>query len=262
MKLLHQGNHLLSFSYRHSLDFPVHLHNALELTFLTAGSTTVIYGSKRIPLAPGALFIAFPNQVHGYENSAGAEGYVLIVPTTPYLTAYLSDLDGKLPANPLLPKGHWEHTGIPQLMEILYQDWGCVSQHVIQGYLLAIVGKLLPLLVLQASPSGCADALQSVLHFLNDHYTEPLTRKTIAQAVGYNESHISHIFSDTLKITLTEYITSLRINDALELLKSTSLTISQIALSAGFGSIRSFNRVFLRQTGMTPTEYRNHTHSL
>ena len=71
---------------------------------------------------------------------------------------------------------------------------------------------------------------------------------------GYqNESYISHLFSDTLHTTLTDYITALRVNDAVELLTNTDWTIGRIAEELGFGSVRSFNRAFLKRMGMPPT---------
>lgn len=259
MRLLHQGNQTLRLSYRHQLDFPIHLHNALELVWLTAGQSTAVYGGERIPLSPGELFIAFPNRTHGYEGSAGAEGYVLIVPMTPYLEPFRGMLEEKVPETPVLHKGQWEHTGVDKLLEMAAMDTPTASEKVMQGYILLILGKLLPLLSLKDAGSASSDATQALLLFINHHYAEPLSRQDIAQAIGYNESYISHIFSDVLHTTLTDYITSLRMQDARRLLTDTRLTVSQIALSLGFGSIRSFNRIFMKQTGMSPTAYRTKT---
>lgn len=256
MKLLHQGDHRLVISYRHHLDFPVHLHNALELVFLTAGHTTVVSGGKRRGLSAGDVFVAFPNQVHSFEDSDGVAGFVLIIPVNTWLSAFSSTLEQTVPENPILPKGTWEHTALPQLVELAYRDRESAPKQVIQGYLLVIVGKLMELLTLGETPTGSADVLQALLVFLNENYTQPLSRKAIAKAVGCNESYISHIFSDAFKITLTDYIASLRIGDALHLLSQTSMSVSQIGLLLGFGSIRSFNRAFQKQMHMSPTEYR------
>lgn len=256
MKLLHQGNQKLILSYRQNFDFPMHLQNALELVWVTAGQTTVIYAGERRTLFPGDIFIAFPNQTHGYENSIAAQGYLLIVPMTPYLESFRSTLESQLPKSPVLKKEQWAHTAVGQFLEMAAKDAPNASQKVMQGYVMLILGKLLPLLSLQDSQSASSNATQALLLYINHHYTEPLTRQDIARAIGYHESYISHIFSDVLHTTLTDYITTLRLDDARRLLTDTRLTVSQIALSLGFGSIRTFNRVFLRQTGATPTAYR------
>ena len=257
MKLIYQGKQDLVISYRTWLDFPVHLHNALEIVFLTEGQSTVLSGGKRRILGAGEVFVAFPNQVHSFENSCDIRGYVLIVPVKAYLGIYQSVMEQKVPEDPILPKGTWEHTALPQLLELAYRDRETASNQVMQGYLLVIVGKLLELLQLKDMPSGSADVLQALLLYLNKNYNQPLNRKTVAKAVGCNESYISHVLSGTLKITLTDYITSLRIGDALHLLSETAMPVSQMALSLGFGSIRSFNRAFQKQMHMSPTAYRN-----
>lgn len=259
MKLLHQGNHQFRFFMPKTLDYPIHLHNALEVVFLTRGSATVLYGSSRIALTAGDVFVCFPNQIHGYENSHAVEGYVLIVPIAPYLTVLSGTLEQKRPVTPLLSKGQWEHTGLLQLLDMAYREQEQVSKTVMQGYLFVTVGKLLALLSLTEAPGASADVLQAVLRYLHDHYTQPITRKTIAKAVGCNESYLSHVFTDTFDLTLTDYIVSLRIGDALEMLTNTTQSVSQIALSLGFGSIRSFNRAFLARMHMSPSAYRNST---
>lgn len=259
MKLLHQRNHQVQFFKSASFDYPIHLHNALEMVVVTGGSSCVLYNGSRIRLAAGDIFVCFPNRIHGYENSADVQGYVLIIPVNPYLNAFSGILEQKCPADPLLRRGQWEHTSLLELLNMAYREKDQASKAVMQGYFLVIVGKLLPLLTLVDTPAGNADVLQSVLRFLNDHYTQPVTRKSIARAVGCNESYISHVFADTFRTTLTDYITALRIGDALELLTNTTQPVSQIALSLGFGSIRSFNRAFLRQMHMSPTAYRNAT---
>lgn len=256
MKLLHQGNHELRLSHRNNLDFPVHLQNAMEVVVMTSGQSTAICGSRRYLLSEGDLFVAFPNQVHGFENSGSSAGYVLIVPVSPNLSAYHTLLEQKVPAEPVLRKKALEGTNLMALLEMAYQEWSRASKNLQQGYVLVLTDKLLSLLTLVDAQPVSGDALQSVLRFLNDHYREPLTRRSIARAVGYNESHLSHVFSQVLDTTLTDYITTLRINDALSLLTGTDLPVSQIALQLGFGSIRSFNRCFHRKMRLSPTAYR------
>ena len=100
------------------------------------------------------------------------------------------------------------------------------------------------------------EALRNILMYIDEHYTETISRKDIAKAVGYNESYISHLFKQTVKTTLSEYIYSMRVYDAAQLLMKTDLPITQIVSQLGFGSIRNFNRVFLSHTGFNPRDYR------
>lgn len=255
MKLLHQDTDQIRFHHRETLDFPQHIHDVLELIFVHKGTATAVRGNQRYDLKPGDLFVAFPNEPHGYENSRDIESDVLIVPVTPYLSPWRNQVSQKIPAVPVLPSDQWQHTEIPALLELIRPIRLKLSPPVLQGYAMAIVGTLLPCLSLTAKPDSGSDALHELLLYVNAHYRESLTRRDLAQAVGYNESYISHLFSERMGTTLVDYITSLRLKDARELLR-TDMTVSQISLTLGFGSIRSFNRAFSREFGTSPSAYR------
>ena len=257
MKFLYEQKSSYVFRFTDHLDFPPHLHDAVELVYLKEGSSLFMHGSEKTLLKAGDFFISFPNQIHGYENSKDTQLYLLILPVKPYLSAYRKVLTEKVPVQPYLKKGGWEPEGIEALLCLALQDKETASEEVMQGYFQVLMGKLLQMLPLQDAGAVANDALRSILLYIGDHYTEPLTRREIAKAVGYNESYVSHLFSQTLKTTLPEYIHSLRVSDATRLLTQTDLSVTRIALDLGFGSLRNFNRVFLKETGMTPTQYRN-----
>lgn len=254
MKLLYQDNHGYRFAKdRRRLDFQPHLHGAVEVYYFLEGESLVQCGTQKYRLGAGDLFIAFPNQIHGYEESKDIQGYLMILQVKAWLKPYYKLLTEKLPAIPYLKKGDFEHTGIPELLEMAWRDQDTVSKDVLQGYFAVIFGKLLPLLQLEDARN---DTLRDVLLFIHDHYKEPLTRRDIAHAVGYTEGHISHLFSATMRMSLPDYINALRIEDAKELLTGTDMTVSQIAGSLGFGSIRNFGRAFQKHAGTSPKDYR------
>lgn len=82
-----------------------------------------------------------------------------------------------------------------------------------------------------------------------------ITLSSVADALHISRYYASHLFSE-LEVGFNEYINSLRITGACERLKNTKLSISEIAYEVGFGSIRTFNRAFLKVSGMTPRQYR------
>ena len=62
-----------------------------------------------------------------------------------------------------------------------------------------------------------------------------------------------------LSLKSNPYVRFLRINYAKELLTGTDMNIVDISLESGFGCLRSFNRVFKEETGMTPLKYRKNS---
>lgn len=261
MKLLHQGNHKLTFSRSGNLDYPAHVHNAVELVFMEKGSCRIFWGKGSATLEAGDVFFSFPNRVHGYTDSKDVTAYLLIVPLHPFLTPYSATLLEQLPILPVLHKEQWEGLGLSELLDLAWRDKPTASLSVMQGYLLTIIGKLLALFPLEDSSTVAPDALQSVLLYVNAHYTQPLSREAIAHATGYDPSYLSHIFTEQLHISLTEYLLTLRLTDARRILRQTDLPVSRIALDLGFGSIRSFNRAFARKIGMSPSAFRQKAQS-
>lgn len=251
MQLLYQGNHMFFFHITRSLDYPRHLQNALEFVYLMEGTCHVRCGDAERWLQPGQAFVVFPNQIHSYDGSRNVRAFLLIVPVQPYLSAYAATLFREVPEEPCLEAGE-----LLPLLEMMYADLEKASETMMQGYLQVLVGKLLQRLRLRDVQTGPEEALHKVLLYLEAHYREPLTRQQVARAVGYSESYLSHIFSAALDTTMPEYINTLRVREAMNLLPRTDMTVSQMAAELGFGSIRNFNRAFKKETGQTPAQFR------
>ena len=237
------------------LDFPLHIHDAVEIVYVLRGSSTVLLENQQLTLSPGDLFISFPHQVHGYENSRDFLGYVVII-TTQTIPVFQSLLQQNQPAVPIFhPEGDRAEQ-LHSLLEMMWSDRKTTSPTLLQGYSQVLLSKLLtfvPLVPTHQEPG----VLQSVLQYIDLHHNEILTRDQIAEAVGYSPSYISHVFTEAMGTSLRDYITRLRMNDAKKMLLQTDLPVGQIAMSLGFPSIRSFNRFFLLDTGITPTAYRS-----
>ena len=236
------------------LDFPLHLHDAVEVVYVLEGGATAICDGCRYPLTAGDLFLAFPNQVHGYEQAQDFYGFIVIIATN-LLSAFQSVLAQQAPSQPVIHPTGDAAEALLQLLKMMRSDRHSASPALAQGYGQVLLAKLLPLAE-PVSNVPSEGSLQNILHYINAHYTEPLTRKEIAFALGYSESHISHTLTATTGTTLMGYITLLRLEDARRLLKETSLPIGQIAMSLGFPSIRSFNRFFQKEMQMSPTQWR------
>lgn len=256
MKLLYEKKEQYVFRYTRSLDFAPHLHDAMEIVVLVKGRGMFLDGNAWTELSAGDVFVSFPNRIHGYKNCRDLELYLLILPTKSCLGAYHSVVTEKTPAQAYMKKGQWEQSGILQLLAVALADKEQATPAIMEGYFQVIVGKLLAMLTLQDAGREGEDALQLILRYISEHYTEKLTRSALAKAVGYNESYISHLLAQTLKTTLPEYIHNLQMQDACRWLRQTSVSVTQIAMDLGFGSLRNFNRVFLKKTGMTPRQYR------
>lgn len=93
-------------------------------------------------------------------------------------------------------------------------------------------------------------------HYLSDHLTQEISTEDVAADVGLSAYHLSRLFKSHTGMTMRQYLTSLRIDAAKELLITSDRTILQIASLLRFCDQSYFTMVFRRQTGMTPMQYR------
>ena len=92
-----------------------------------------------------------------------------------------------------------------------------------------------------------SNAVAEAFRYLSEHYTENISLKDVASAIGYSTSCISHSIYEITGMNFRGILNSMRVEHAKVLL---------ISVECGFGSERSFHRAFSAVTGMTPNEYK------
>lgn len=83
-----------------------------------------------------------------------------------------------------------------------------------------------------------------------------ITVNAIAEKLGVTVPYLSHLFKNEFNITLKKYISIKKIERAKILLEETDTTLTAIAQSLGYKSLRSFELVFTKEVGVTPMNYR------
>lgn len=237
------------------LTYSDHFHDHLELFLLESGSTNARVDGIEYPMQAGDLFLAFPNQIHSYQDSAECRGIICITPYRPFED--LAPLFRRcVPASPVVSAAALPPQTAALLRAILealtmeqpYRD------AVMKGYLSVLLGLVLPCMDLQDAGETSSDTVQSILRYCSENYQQDLTLESVAAELHISKYHISHLFSQKIRIGFSDFINMLRVQEACRQLKQ-GVGITQASVQAGFNSIRSFNRVFLKQTGMTPLKY-------
>jgi len=99
------------------------------------------------------------------------------------------------------------------------------------------------------------DVIQKAINYINSHYAQELSRENIAAAVYLSPSHFSYLFKQKTGVSFIDYLTTVRMQKAIELL-ATNMRINDIAEKVGYQSRNRFIINFRHFTGFTPTEYR------
>ena len=98
--------------------------------------------------------------------------------------------------------------------------------------------------------------IDRVLQHLHQHYRQPIRMLELAELAALSESGLHRLFVKHTRMTVSAYVTRLRIGDACARLSSTSRPIAHIAADVGYDNLANFNRQFRAIRDMTPREYR------
>ena len=98
--------------------------------------------------------------------------------------------------------------------------------------------------------------IAAVISYIEAHLNEKLDLDTVANAVCYSKYHLHRMFTDTVGITLHDYIQLRQLTEAAKLLVFSKKPIIEIALIAGYESQQAFTSIFKSMYKQTPLEYR------
>ena len=105
-------------------------------------------------------------------------------------------------------------------------------------------------------PAGPAIvSIGKVLFFLGDHVLESPRLGQLAAMASMGRSHFSHTFHDVVGMPLRDYVRDLRLKGAVRLLLASSLSLTAIAVDAGFYDLPHFDKAFRQRLGMSPQEF-------
>ena len=93
--------------------------------------------------------------------------------------------------------------------------------------------------------------------YLAGHWSDPgLTVQDMAQELGFTNTYLCAAYKKSSGLTINQYITRLRVEHARELLSSTQKKLYEVGKAVGYTDGKYFTKVFTRETGLTPKQYR------
>lgn len=102
---------------------------------------------------------------------------------------------------------------------------------------------------------GCSGSFLAILRYMNENYEKDISLKAISQQFHLNSSYVSQLIKSETGLTFTQYVTELRINKAKELIRGSSLSLSEISEAVGFNDYFYFIKKFKKEVGVTPGKY-------
>ncbi|OBZ17864.1 response regulator transcription factor [Bacillus sp. FJAT-26390] len=131
------------------------------------------------------------------------------------------------------------------------------STHVSEalGLLHSFIAEASAVIESRGAASGNPNMTQ-LLHFIQEHYAEPLSLTEIAKHFHFNPSYLSTYFTSHNKEGFSEYLNKIRVGKAAELLQQDMASISEISGMVGYSDHSYFTKVFKKLTGLSPSHYR------
>lgn len=235
--------------------FPEHLHTDVEMVYVFEGEMTVMADGAPRQLFPGDVCVCFPGVAHGYLERKNARALMLIFPPeiSPDFPALLSN---SLPANPVLRKKDLPDDVMLCMEQIKRECDEQGDERVLRGYIQVVLSRVLPRIALRDRDPDMDNVVYEIMKYLSLHYAEPVSLCDLSRALGVSQSYLSHTFSQRIGVNFRAYVNTLRADRACILLRNSTRTVTDIAYECGFETQRTFNRVFLTQYGMCPSDYR------
>ena len=97
---------------------------------------------------------------------------------------------------------------------------------------------------------------QSVCHWVQNHYAQPLSRESVSALFNITPNHLSRLFSQQGSMSFIDYVRWVRMAKARAILQRYHLPVGEVAKRCGYPDSDYFCRLFRRQFGLTPGEYR------
>lgn len=253
--------------------FNWHYHPEYELTLTLGSHGTRFVGGDVSPYAEDDLALIGPNVPHAWQSHRLAEDArehraIVCWFTENWIRGVLDLMPDLCPIGPLLAEArNGLHFGAATATAIKGRMLGlCAQPHAERA--LGLLGLLLALSeasdrkVLFASEIDPASVsrdrrrMEGILAHIHARADAPIRLAPLCDIANVTDSQLQRIFKRSTGLSVSEYVTRLRVGRASTLLSRTDLSMSVIAEKCGFHDAAHFARKFRATTGRTPTTYR------
>lgn len=246
--------------YVHMYEY-AHWHKNIEICRMVAGECDFTVNGKDYHAKEGDIIVIGGGEVHTFKKRHG-DCKIDICTFDPALLykvfSQLGSISQHITKEQLLISGIDDKIDVAfSLMYDEYHKKDGGAKLLLFSNLLTLYGLLIRHFENKDARQGVATnkaLLQKILEYIQEHYTERISLKTVADKFSYSPVYISSVFKACSGINFKYYLDNIRIIEAVELLSTSDMTVTEISHACGFDNIRTFNNVFKKITNKTPTD--------
>lgn len=252
----------------------LHVHNYLEIGICLAGSGQVYLHDRGWRFSAGSVIVA-PRGVYHNQTNEGEPlthwRYLVINDETLLRSAHnhfchtILLLMDSIRETGLFLESSTDNAldSIVKLMYDLHRQDDADAEQQLELYVYLLLLEIArqrsraPLL----SPGEPVDQrlrqpIEPALAYICEHYKEDIRVSELARSCSMSESYFRKQFARIMGMSPMEHVNRYRVHRAMNLLRTTSDSIQNIAVRAGYSSIAAFNRNFRQYSGFSPSEWR------
>lgn len=259
-----------------------HTHDYMQIWYVMSGCCEHQINNRSYSLAKGNIFVIPPFVVHSINV---LEGNSVKIMGCEFSSSFISDnirqtdqgmslfdfayLEPFLVSNEdVKPRLHLtgkSQAKVEELMQDMLEEFSEERKY----YEIHIKADLLKLLAIvtreyenQDTPAQqeifnkYREAVHEAVSFINENYVQRIYIEDVCKIAMMSQTYFSYIFKNITGKTFIEYVNSLRISKAITLLRESDKPITEICYSTGFNDAAYFNKVFKKETGLSPKQYR------
>ena len=253
-----------------SFQIPVHWHDELEIIYVKSGFLTVNISGENYIGKPGDAFVVSPGNLHFMGSQTGTVDYFTFLFPLKYI-AFRSDdmLDDKLiePLNSghlmISPeikdtvKEQCEQLARVYAAEIDKSESKITSQIRKKIILLQFIHELWKKgFIVENDTTGRNTVEKEMVSYIQQNYMGKILLREFGEQFHLSEKYISRYFKEHFHITLSQYVTYLRLEHAKQMLQETDISVTEVAMQSGYQNISYFIMSFKKTYGVSPLKYR------
>lgn len=251
--MFHQPNNSVgNYSYNGLLYqrvmWKMHFHRNYELICVVCGTVWVRTAHFEKTLIEGELLIVPPNEPHCFTVSDDSSKIWVGVFSEDHIKTFAGKTHGSYFSSFFCDEEVWSFLKNRLILKkelALYERIACF--YLVCAECEKHAKKL--------SQNEDSDLMFQILSYMEQHFQDNLTLSEMAESLGYEYHYFSTLFHACFSMNFREFLNTYRFEYACELMEKQEKSLTEIAMESGFGSIRSFNRIFLAQSGMRPKDY-------
>lgn len=233
-------------------EVPMHLQANFEILVVTEGELHIFINEKEYTVKAGNAIFVPPFASHSLSNKKSYSICALMF-TKEIIPEFYELLKSNTATKIIFPLSDVSLAVLDRFIpDTKYSDEPFIARAVLGP----IICELYEKCEFSYDKIPLSNIFYSALEYMMDHSTENLTRESVAKALGVHPITLSKCFSKHKYMNFNNALNQIRCNHAAILIQQGDISLTEIAFSSGFGSIRSFNRAFMNVYKVTPSEFK------